>query len=261
MAILDDLQELKTFYCEDRCVLSVYLNTDPSDRDHQSGAWKIELKTGLKRLDEYLKASRDEKEIKAFEKMKEKVVKDIEQNQGNLQKGVVIFASPHNDLWWSRRLQVPVETNFYWETKPELEQLESVVKAYPDAAIILPSYGEIRLLDTALGSVTEELTFEFDPNIDVWHERTGNKSTGSSNNRHPELDARMRENLNRFYKEVASKVESMKKERGWKEIHIIGEAESANTFAESLRQKASSCVYKNLINTEATKVMQEVFQK
>ncbi|MFP3513500.1 antiporter, partial [Peribacillus sp. SIMBA_075] len=58
MTLYDEIQELKQFECEGRCVLSVYLNTNPADREAQNGAWKIQLKNGLKRLDEYLTASK-----------------------------------------------------------------------------------------------------------------------------------------------------------------------------------------------------------
>ncbi|AQQ54412.1 VLRF1 family aeRF1-type release factor [Planococcus lenghuensis] len=259
MTLYDELQELKDFRCDDRCVLTVYLNTDPADRDHQNGAWRIELKSGMKRLDQYLTASKDEKELKKFKALKEQVVKAIEDNQGELHKGVILFASPHKDLWSVHYVQVPVETNFHWEDRPMTEQLEQLLKAYPSSAVVLPSYAEIRLLDTEMGSVKEELFYEFDPGIEVWHERSGNNATGAGNNRMPELDARMRENLNRFYKEIASKVEDMKKGRGWKEIHVIGETESANTFAESLRGKPDSTKYKNLNNAVAKKVLYEVF--
>ncbi|WP_088008596.1 VLRF1 family aeRF1-type release factor [Indiicoccus explosivorum] len=259
MTLYEKLQELKDFRCDDRCVLTVYLNTDPADRDHQNGAWKIELKSGLKRLDQYLAASKDDKELKAFKKMKERVLKEIEDHQSDLHKGVILFASPHENLWSVHYVQVPVESEFYWEDRPMTEQFEKLLKAYPSSAVVLPSYAEIRLLDTELGTVREEVYYEFDHGIDVWHERKGNTSTSGSNNRLPELDARMRENLNRFYKEIASKVEDMKNGRGWKEIHIIGETESANTFAESLRGKPDSTKYKNLNNAVAKKVLFEVF--
>lgn len=37
-------------------MLTVYLNTDRSDPDQQGGEWKIALKNGFNRLEEYLKA-------------------------------------------------------------------------------------------------------------------------------------------------------------------------------------------------------------
>ncbi len=66
MSLSKELQTLKEFHCDDRCVLSVYLNTNPGDPEQLNGAWRIHLKSGFKRIDEYLTASNDEKELKAF---------------------------------------------------------------------------------------------------------------------------------------------------------------------------------------------------
>ena len=56
-------------------------------------AWRIHLKSGLKRIDEYLTASNDEKEMKAFNELRKKIEKEVEDNKNDLSKGVVIFAS------------------------------------------------------------------------------------------------------------------------------------------------------------------------
>src|SRR6185312_2183034 len=139
MSLSEKLKELKEFECSSRCVLSVYLNTNPADPEQQNGAWRIHLKTGLKRIDEYIKASNDEKELKAFRELKKKVDTEIEENQNDLHKGVVIFAS--ENLWHVYYVQVSVKTSFHWEDRPMLEELEYMYKAYPEAGIVLPSFG------------------------------------------------------------------------------------------------------------------------
>ena len=48
------------------------------------------------------------------------------------------------------------------------EEMEYMYKAYPEAGIILPSFGEVRILDTAMGAVIEEFTYDFDPNLEGW---------------------------------------------------------------------------------------------
>ena len=89
MSISKELNALKEFQCNDRCVLSVYLNTNPADPDQLKGAWKIHLKSGLKRMEEYITASKNEDELKAFKKVKDKVVKEIDDHSNELRKGVV----------------------------------------------------------------------------------------------------------------------------------------------------------------------------
>ena len=84
MSLSKELQTLKEFHCNDRCVLSVYLNTSPGDPNQLNGAWQLHLKNGFKRIDEYLTASEDKKEMKAFNELKKKVIKEIESSQNEL---------------------------------------------------------------------------------------------------------------------------------------------------------------------------------
>lgn len=294
MTLYDEIQELKNFECKDRCVLSVYLNTNPADLDAQNGAWRIHLKNGLKRVEEYLEASHNEKEIENYKSLRKKVEREINDNQDDLQKGVVIFASPHKDLWSVHYVQVPVKTNFHWETEPVLDQLKYMYKAYPYAGVVLPSLKGIRVLDTSMGIINEELYFEFDANLEVWTEQKGVRSSGRVQGRAgagansagagspgggaaggnspviggsgggspvDELDHRLKENLERFYKDMGSKIEKLKKERKWEEIHVVGEADHAKSFSKALQKKPESCIYKNFINSSPSNILHEVFEK
>lgn len=279
MTLYDEIQKLKAFNCDDRCVLSVYLNTNPADLNAQNGAWRIHLKNGLKRLDEYLEASQNEKEMKRYKELRKKVEREILDHQDDLQKGVVIFASPHEDLWSVHYVQVPVKTSFHWETKPVLDELRYMYKAYPYAGIILPSFKGIRVLDTSMGIINEEIFFEFDSGLDFWVEQKGVHSAthtagsspgafgggshvgGNSGSAADDFNWRLKENLERFYKDMGSKIEKLKKERHWDEIHVVGETEHAKSFSKVLMKKPESCVYKNLINSAPGQILHEVFEK
>lgn len=264
MTISNDLQMLKDFRSGARNVLSIYLNTNPGDPDQLNGAWKIYLKNGLKDLEKYLTASDKGDELKSFKELKKKVMSEIDDNQEDLHKGVIIFASEEPALWSVHYVQVPVKTSFHWEDHPVVEQLNYMYKAYPDSAIILPSFGEVRILDTSLGLVKDDLTFIFDPNLETWGEEKnmdpdGKHVIGSS--KVDFLESRLKENLNRFYKGMSTNVERLKKERGWKEIHVSGETELAIAFAETLREKPASCIYKNLNNSKPQEIIHQVFEK
>ena len=266
MTLNKELQSLKDFYCEDRCVLSVYLNTYAGDPQQLNGGWKIHLKNGFKRIDEYLTASEDQDEIKAFNKLKKKVTDEVEGNLNNLSKSVVIFAAVHPELWSVHYVQVPVKTSFHWENQPMTEEMEYMYKAYPEAGIILPSFGEVRILDTAMGAVKEELTYEFDSNVEGWRMRKIESANHDRGNRQkvtavPALEPRPRTNIKGFYKGMEKVVEKLKKERGWHEVHISGEIDLANAFAETLREKPASCIYKNLNKSKANDVIHQVFEK
>lgn len=258
MSLSKELEALKEFYCEDRCVLSVYLNTNPGDPVQLNGAWRTHLKNGLKRIDEYLTASKDENEMKAFNKLKKKVTDEVENNQNNLSKSVVIFAAVEPELWSVNYVQVPVKTSFHWENQPMTEEMEYMYKAYPEAGIILPSYNEVRILDTAMGAVKEEMTYEFDSGLDDWRER---KSTTVSTKNEPAIEARPRAQIKGFYKGMSKVIERLKKKHEWSEIHISGETEAANSFVDILRDKPASCIYKNLNKSKAQDVIAQVLEK
>ncbi|WOV86305.1 VLRF1 family aeRF1-type release factor [Sporosarcina oncorhynchi] len=264
MSLSEELKDLKEFKCDSRCVLSVYLNTNPADPEQQNGAWKIHLKNGLKRITEYLEASQDEKELKSYKKLRDKIVKEIENNQNDLNKGVVIFAAEDPELWSVHYVQVQVKTSFHWEDHPIVEEMEYMLKAYPEAGVILPSFGEVRVLDTAMGFINGEKTYHFDAGLEVWREQKGMnpaKQRGMGGSHVDDLDDRLRENLERFYKEMATIVEKMRKELDWKELYVVGEAEAANSFANSLRTKPNNTINKNLNNVEARKILHQVFEK
>ena len=112
MSLSKELETLKAFHCEDdRCVLSVYLNTYPGDPQQLNGGWRIHLKNGLNPIGEYITASEDEKELKAFNKLKKKVTDEVEGNKNNLSKSVVIFAAIEPELWSVHYVQVAVKTS------------------------------------------------------------------------------------------------------------------------------------------------------
>lgn len=264
MKINNEIKVLKEYTSSDRSVLSVYLNTNPGDSEQLNGGWKIHLKSGLKRIGEYLEAS-DEDEIEAFNSVKKKVINELEgKNQTELRKGVVIFASANDELWSVHYVQVPVKTNFYWENHPVTEQLEYMYKAYPEAGIIMPSFGEVRILDTAMGFVRDDITFKYDPMSEVWGEKKKVDAKGKrtvADSKSDVLDPRYKVNKSSFFKGMSTTIEQLKKKRGWRELHVAGEAEMANAFAESLRDLPSSCIYKNLNKSKPNEVVHQVLEK
>ncbi|MFC4735060.1 VLRF1 family aeRF1-type release factor [Bacillus daqingensis] len=263
MALTNELKSLQKIQCPDgKCVLSVYLNTDPSDPDQQKGEWKIRLKNGMKRIDEYIEASDDQEEKKAYKKLRKKVEEEIHGNQPNLLKSVIIFASDHEDLWSVNYLQVPVETSFHWEETPVLDQLESLQSSYPRAGVVMPNNDEVRVIDTSLGEVHDEWSYEFDSGKEEWTFKEGLASqdrTASGASHVDKFKQRFEENKYRFYKDMAQKVEKIKKDHGWQEIYVVGEADMARTFGEVLQTEPAGYVEKNLNKKETKHVLAEVF--
>lgn len=265
MTLTNELQSLDKFKCPDeKCVLTVYLNTDPAHPDQQKGEWKIRLKNGLKKIEEYLEASSENKdELKSYKKLSKKVQDEIHDNQKNFQKSVVLFASEEQDLWSVHYLQIPVETNFYWEDSPQLAKLKEIESEYPKAGIIMPNNHEVRIIDTSLGEVNDEWLYEFDSGKEEWSLKEGMGATNSIMSGASHVDKfqqRFEENQQRFYKEMAQKVEKMRKNKNWEELHIVGESKMARNFESVLQTTPKSMVEKNLNQNESKKVLGEVYK-
>lgn len=264
MALAKELDALKDFRCEEgKCVLSVYLNTDRANKNQQKGEWKIRLKNGLKRLEEYLIASGETSQLKSYRKLKRKVEKEIKGNQSLLLKSVVIFASDEKDLWSVHYLQLPVETSFHWENAPVLDQLTKLKNDFPKSAIIMPSRDEIKIYDIDLGEVKDTHVYQFDPESEDWRFKTGAAATdriASSANHVDDYQQRFEENLNRFYKKIAGNIENMYREREWKAVYLVGEPEKVRSLKSQLKVEINGAVNKNLNNSDASKVLEQVFQ-
>jgi protein required for attachment to host cells len=243
-------------------VLSVYLNTDRSNQDQQKGEWKIRLKNGLRKLEEYLEASSNDEPLKNYQKIKKKVEKEIQGNQTNLQKSVVIFASEDKDLWSVHYLQLPVETQFHWESSPVTDQLEKLQEEYPTAGIVLTNMDEIRIIDTALGEVNDTRTYTFDPEVEKWTFKDGMGATNAMQSGASHVDKvqqRFEENMQRFYKDIAGNIDQMKRDRKWKSVYLVGEPEMTRTLESQLRANVEKSVNKNLVNARPSQVLANVF--
>lgn len=264
MRFREELQLLNNYESNNNDVLSIYLNTDPADPEQRNDAWKIHFKNGMKELEEMIPSSTDKSELNLFKALKKKVQKEIDDNQTNLNKGVIIFASEDPELWSVHYVQVRVKTNFYWRKRPELEQLYYINKAYPNAGIILAAFNEVRIIDTSMGVIDDELVYEFDSGSEEWKQKKGvayGAVRASSATHVDAFDDRMRENLFRFYKQMGSTIGRLTKEREWKEVHVSGEADLANAIAKVIPKKATSVLHKNLNNNKSNQVLHEVFEK
>ncbi|GAE25998.1 hypothetical protein JCM9140_2026 [Halalkalibacter wakoensis JCM 9140] len=133
MALAKELQKLKDQTSEDG-YLTIYLQTDQTSNDQQRGEWKIRLKNGLKKIEEYIEVE-NKVNIKRFKQVKKRATDAIYAIQTQLPKSIVIFASPQGNFFM-RKLAVPVENQFSWAKEPMTEQLEEINKRYPKEGIV-----------------------------------------------------------------------------------------------------------------------------
>ncbi|MFD1066403.1 VLRF1 family aeRF1-type release factor [Oceanobacillus locisalsi] len=245
-------------------IFTMYLNTDLSDPEQQSGEWKIHLKNGLNNFEHYLREADDQEELKNFQKVK-KYVKDYMAEIGrNLRRGVIIIASADGEVWFAERVQMKVENEFQWEEIPELAQLKTLSEKYPKTGIILVQQNQVKLIDTNLNQVRDTAEYELDVEEDTWKIKQGPRQPrsttglGSGNLQKELFNARYKANQYRWYKSVAPKLDKQAKDREWKRIFIVGESPASKTLETEMNKEVEEVILKNMLDHEESKVLDTV---
>ncbi|MCT8136827.1 hypothetical protein H1D32_03075 [Anaerobacillus sp. CMMVII] len=240
-------------------VLTIYLNTDRGEC--QNSSWKIRLKNGLKRLEEYVALSYGEKERKRLKKLTKKVEKTIYDARTNLQKSVVIFASEEDKLFSVHYLQVSVENEFFFEGSPELSQIEKIQKNYERSGVIIANEAEIILMHSELGDLEVINKFEFEAYTDDWRlfeGTTASERMGTRANHRDHYQERYEANQQRWLRSIISVIEKSASQQKWSHVHIIGQAnylallenELNIPIKNVLRKTVSTINQKKVINRE-----------
>lgn len=174
MLLKDQIKELKNIkYDDPKKVFTMYLNTDRSSPEQQKGEWKIHLKNALKDLAESTKDSDSHEEKNQSKTIREKVEKEVYGKERELLRGLILFATADEDLWFSKALHVPVETEFHWEQEPYLNQLKRLEQAYPYTGIVVIQQDEAVVLETEIGALFDQTHYTLDMSTDDWREHQG----------------------------------------------------------------------------------------
>ncbi|WP_026906743.1 VLRF1 family aeRF1-type release factor [Paucisalibacillus globulus] len=245
-------------------VFSMYLNTDPSNPEQQVGDWKIHLKNGLNNFESYLNADGDQEEKKNFNKINEKVQQYIQENELNLSKSIVIFATADEEVWFAERFQMPVETCFYWQETAKVDQLSEMYHQFPKTGIILIQKERIKIIDSVLGSVSNTKQFALDLITEKWKELSGPQDEleavefSGYNMRTDKLEQRFEANRSRLYKTFASKLDKLAKDKQWDSIYLVGDKKEAQDLMANMNKPVTDIVCKNMLDHEETKVIDVV---
>lgn len=249
MALLDVIDELKSFEPVEggKKVLTIYLNTDRSEC--QRGSWKIKLKNGLKKLQQYIEAGSEKDEVISFLKVKKEVERTIDLSVTNLQKSLVIFVSEADELFSVHHLQVGINTEFFWEDKPVLMQIEKIQRSYPSSGVIIANDQELTLMHCALGQLEIIDLFEFEANMEDWrlHEglAAGERMPSSANHR-DQFQERLQANQQRWIKGILPLVEKKGKEMGWHFVNLFGQAGYINSMQKDLALPIKNTIRKTI---------------
>lgn len=246
-------------------VFSMYLNTDPADPEQQGGEWKIHLKNGLKNFEKHLQEDEDADEKRNFKKVKKKVESYIRENELDLAKSVVIFATADDSVWFAERFQIAVKTEFYWRDIAKVDQLITMSNDFPKTGVILTQRDAIKILNIELGTLKDTELFELDIETEDWrhhtgpHRATASRGSGGKSTKREQFQARFEANRHRWYKSIAPKLDKMAKDNGWKHIYLVGEKEEARDLGDHMQKPINAIIEKNMLEHDESKVIKEIF--
>ncbi|QKY69842.1 VLRF1 family aeRF1-type release factor [Lentibacillus sp. CBA3610] len=249
----------------DNKVLTMYLNTDPSDAEQQAGEWKIHLKNGLRNFESYLQEDNNQEELKNFRSVKEKVEEFVHHNEQHFKKSIILFATAAEDVWFADRFQMPVRTEFFWEEVPRLEQLKERREEYPKSGIILVQKDEIKVIEAYLNEILNTEYYKLDIDTEKWRQFTGphqadaSMGSGGKSAQRDKFNARYEANKQRWYKNIAPKLDKKAKDQGWDNLYVVGEPGEAPDLEEELNKPVTQIIQKNLLDHEESKVLEEIF--
>ncbi|MED1778385.1 VLRF1 family aeRF1-type release factor [Bacillus subtilis] len=239
-------------------ILSLYLNTDMRDPEQQGGEWKIALKSGFSRLKEYLAAS-DPEEEKCLDGIRAKMNQYLNAMGKDMPRSLVFFVSD-SGIWEPIKLQVPVDTRFYWEETAVLDQLKGLRQAYPSTAFILTQQHEVKIIETVLGKIEAVARYEYDMINESW------KNSHSAVDKAPPFEEnRMREhvteNQSRLYKRLAASLDQKAAAKRWERMVIAGDKETADILDQHMNKPIHSKIQKNLLNENEHKVIEHLIKE
>ena len=261
MKFQENLSRLKerTFPPEQN-ILTVYLNTEPERK--QQTSWKLHLKNGMSRLTEYARAEGAEDQEKQLSKLHKLLDTTIENHRGDLKRGMVLVVCPEEGVLFLEKLQVPSPNAFYWQSEPELEELETMFRQYPAAGIVLVGSDSVTVVDTMLGEVEREWNYAWDSESEDWKQYQGiaaSSRTASSATHKEQFNKRVDANRQRWMKRLSPILERHKKRNSWQEIVLAGESGLTNDLAKELNGNKPRILSKNLNGMTPNQVLQEVY--
>lgn len=258
MLLKDKIKELKNIdYKDSKKVFTMYLNTDPRSPDQQKGEWKIRLKNALKDLADSTKNSHSHEEKQQAKIIRQKVEKEIFDKQHKLLRSHILFATAEEDLWFSEPLNIPVETEFHWENKPDLKQLENLEQSYPYTGIIVVQQNEVAVLETEIGRLVDQTYYTLDMSTEDWREHQGSEKDVFSQGgaRKDEIDNHVKANQQRWFNNLIPKLEKKAKDKNWKQIYLVGEKDEITPLKPYFNKNIDKTIPRNLLNWDTNEIL------
>jgi len=228
-------------------VLSVYVAIDPGDR---SNGWRIALKNELAGCDPG-----------AAGRVLERYDDDAALPHGRAQVGFVELGGEQREIWNAFQLEL-AGTTVTQAPKPYLEPLARLLDDGWPLGVVLVALENVRVLEWSLGELTELDGWELEITSLDWHEEKARRvdpaslGTGASASGRDQYGQRLEHNRERFLKEAGGLVADRYRERPWRQLVLIGEADRPRLLARGLGAMAERAheVPQDLIRASATEV-------
>lgn len=264
MLLEDELKQLeKTSYEGSKKVFSIYLNTDPRDPDQQGGKWEIKLKNALKDLTEQTKDSDSHEEKNQAKEIYEKIEKEIYGKKDKLKRGLILFATADEELWFSKDLNIPVNTEFHWDNHPHVDQLQMLVSTYPHTGVLVVQQERALLIESELGEVLDTTYYKLDIDTDQWRQHQGPQGDDWTQGgaQRDEYKERVAAHQQRWFKGMAETIQKKGKQKGWRQFHLVGEKEEVEHLKDYFNQKIDKVVPRNLLDENPSQILADVYDE
>ena len=231
-------------------VLTIYLNTNPTNEN-----WKIRLKNGLKKTEEYIEVSNPE-DVQQFADIRKRVDAQIKDDQTRFKNSLICFATKDEIVTY--HFQFRVENDFQWDEKPTTTQLDELFNQYPKSGVILLQRDQITLITSSLGEFVDEVSYEFDLESRDWKQYKGlayGNVYASSANHRDKFDQRLKENQERWFKSIVPVIEKVSRTKEWTFTHLAGPAELTQQMNDLLHIKVTGETTRNYSGKSAQDIL------
>jgi hypothetical protein len=221
-------------------VISVYLDFDPADR---SGAWRTELRNGLRRLEELAEDAEHERKIATRETAKRLLERFDEEEVRPPPRGeagfVQVSERPGQERWWGTGVEPALPAVLLGE-QPVVAELIDLLRRGDGAGVALLSAERVRLLELTEVELVGITEWELNITSGDWRERKAPRSSdpahgqGVSASGHDQYNERLEHNRHRFLVECGRLAAERLRQRGFDELVAFGPPPDAEAFRKEL---------------------------
>jgi hypothetical protein len=205
-------------------VISVYLRTDPADRRQ---TWRTVLKDSLHQIAE---SDPDRKrELRVAADQIEQRFDEMVEIDGRCQAGYLEVSEPRGkdlrpgdgrEQWFSLQA-APKDTEIVYRERPALLPMMELLDDGAPVGAVAVSSEYVRLVEWALGDISETGSWEPEAAGQHWHERYPN-----------EVHERLDSEGSHFLREAGARIEELTRGRGWRAVLGFGDKPEIEELAK-----------------------------